>query len=138
VATPKNAVLIIDEIDMVDPSSWQVLLRLAKNAKNICLIMSGSPRCATAIDYMSKIVKLRRYDRIVMLPLDEKSIGTLCSSLSEGLEWPIQIVQMLLEATGGNPSQCVELIKTMWATNMVEFEGIDIESVEGGDNSRLK
>ena len=118
-STQRKSVIIIDEINSIDAHSWRVLTRIASKATNVCIVLSGAPKDPLAITSMTKLAKFKRYDRIVMKPLDRAAIETLATSLSEGLPWPDQIITYLLEATGGHPSQCVGLIKTLWATDMV-------------------
>ena len=116
VARERPAVLILDDLQWADPSTALLLRHTIQGIHDVKLLVVGTFRdvdeCGS--DELAELLARPRpgYERIVMKGLDADEIALLVSA-RQGREATDRAVDVLLEATGGNPLFLEETLRSI-------------------------
>jgi tetratricopeptide (TPR) repeat protein len=108
----RPVVLVIDDLQWVDPASGALWGRLARSAWQLPLLLIGLTRPAPR---RKELLALRRAldeeSRVQLAGLDEAAVADLVAALAGG--WPDEGLRRLAEGAAGNPLYVTELVAAL-------------------------
>ncbi len=138
VAGDDGALLHVDDVQWLDPSSLQVITLIAERMASTRLMIVGTCRNDSAstaaeqrfVSQMGSDLKVR----LTLGPLDTKAIATLVGSHLQGHALRPELVDRLTRLSNGNPFAISEYVRTMLQS------GVIVQTDDGYalDEERLK
>jgi class 3 adenylate cyclase/tetratricopeptide (TPR) repeat protein len=121
VAASTRTIVVIDDAHWMDSASWALTLRLARDPREILLIISTRPKTTVLAEQHQALIQAADVKLHLAYLSDEESTRLACQRL--GVEaLPLDVEELIHQKTQGNPLYCGELASALRDSGILVIE----------------